>query len=373
MFKDVYGQDGIKQRLIKAVEMGRVPHAMLFYGGQGVGKLAMAIAFAQYVCCENRKDGDSCGVCPSCVKFNKLIHPDLHFAYPIVRSSESTTCVSYLKEWNEMVLKSPYFTISQWNNAMDAGGSKQSLIYSNESQQIASVIEKKPYEADTKVMIIWMAERFMIEGSNKILKILEEPQGNTLFILITENMEQMLSTIVSRTQAILFPPLPDDVVAHALVSRYSLSPEVAQEYAHVSEGNIIKADEAVESSAQNKLFFDLFVSVMRLAYKRDVKGMRLWTNEVENLKKNGQVFFLQYAQRLLRENFIMNLKQPQLNYMTRDESNFSKNFSAFVTEKNIGNMFRQLALAERQIEQNCNAKMVFFDVALQFAQGIHNR
>lgn len=374
-FKDVIGQEGIKQRLIKAVEVGRVPHALLFCGGSGVGKLPLAIAFAQYVSCQSPKDGDSCGVCPSCVKYNKLIHPDVHFAYPITRkgsSDSNVTCISYINEWRSMLLKNPYFSLDEWLNQI-SNDNKKGVIYTNESEMIAAELDKKAYESDTKVMIIWMIDRLMEEGANKILKLLEEPRGKTLFILITENMEQVLSTIVSRTQVINFPPIEDEAVEKALISKYALDETEAKEYAHIASGDMIKAEDAVETSEQNQQFFELFKFVMRKAYAREVRELRGWTNTLAEMGRKAQVSFLQYAQRLIRENFIMNLKNPSLNYMTRQERDFSERFSAFVTEHNVMMLYSKLAEAERDIEQNCQAKLVFFDVALQFCYSIKNR
>lgn len=363
-FRQIYGQESVKQTLIKSVDEGRVPHAVMLCGAQGTGKLALAIAYAQYLNCSNRQNGDSCGVCPSCVKFNKLIHPDLHFVFPITRSSNSVVCDNYLTEWRAMVNQSPYFTVDQWLQKISSDN-KQGMIYENESDMIIKKLGQKSFEAEYKTMIIWLPERMNEVCANKILKVLEEPMGKTLFVLVSENTDRLLATIISRVQQIFVPPLADADMEQALKARYSMTEEECREVAHIANGNLIAAEDIVQTSDEKREYFDLFVEVMRASYSRNAKRMKEWTEEMHRLGRKRQLSFLAYAQRMIRENFIYNVKNKELNYMTRFEEEFSVKFSPFVKESNIFGLLSELESAERHIEQNVNAKLVFFDLSLK--------
>lgn len=363
-FKNIYGQESVKQTLRKSVDEGRVPHAVMLCGAPGTGKLALAIAYAQYLNCENRQGGDSCGVCPSCVKFSKLIHPDLHFVFPITRSNNSVVCDNYLPEWRSMVNATPYFTMDQWLQQISADN-KQGMIYENESDVILRKLGQKSFEADYKTMIIWLPEKMNVVCANKILKVLEEPMGKTLFVLVSENTEQLLATILSRVQRILVPPLSDADMVQALKQRYTMKEEEYAEVAHIASGNLIAADDIIQTSDEKREYFELFAEAMRASYSRNVKRMKEWTEAMNRLGRKRQISFLTYAQRMIRENFIYNLKNKDLTYMTKFEEDFSVRFSPFVKESNIFGMLSELESAERHIEQNVNAKLVFFDLSLK--------
>lgn len=363
-FKDIYGQESVKQTLRKSVDEGRVPHAVMLCGAQGTGKLALAIAYAQYLNCENRHDGDSCGVCPSCLKFNKLIHPDLHFVFPITRTSNSVVCDNYISEWRSMVNSSPYFTMDQWLQQISSDN-KQGMIYENESDVILRKLGQKSYESDYKTMIIWLPEKMNVICANKILKVLEEPMGKTLFVLVAENTEQLLATIVSRVQRIFVPPLSDESMVEALKKSYTLTEEEYAEVAHIANGNYIAACDIIQTSDEKREYFELFAEAMRASYSRNAKRMKEWTEAMNRLGRKRQLSFLAYAQRMIRENFIYNLKNKDLTYMTKFEEEFSLRFSPYVKEANIFGMLSELECAERHIEQNVQAKLVFFDLSLK--------
>lgn len=363
-FKDIYGQEPVKQTLRKSVDEGRVPHAVMLSGAPGTGKLALAIAYAQYLNCENRQGGDACGVCPSCVKFNKLIHPDLHFVFPITRSNPSVVCDNYLSEWREMVNLSPYFTLDQWLQKISSDN-KQGMIYENESDVILHKLGQKSFEADYKTMIIWLPEKMNVVCANKILKVLEEPMGKTLFVLVSESQEQLLATIVSRVQRIFVPPLAYEDMVAALKARYEMSAAEYAEVAHIANGSLIAAEDIIKTSDEKREYFDLFAEAMRASYSRNAKRMKDWSEAMNRLGRKRQLSFLAYAQRMIRENFIYNIKNKDLNYMTKFEEDFSVRFSPFVKESNVFGLLSELECAERHIEQNVQAKLVFFDLALK--------
>lgn len=375
LFSQIVGQQEIKERFIRSVKDGRIPHAQLLHGIEGVGKLALAIAYAQYICCENRTNSDSCGVCPSCVKYNKLVHPDLHFVFPVIKPSGRTSvvCDDFIAEFREIVLNKTYFSIDDWY-AKIADDAKQGMIYTNEAEEIVRKLSIKTYESEYKVMIIWLPEKMHDTAANKLLKILEEPYDKTVFLLVSNAPEQIITTILSRTQHIHIPALKQEEIVDALINERGVSRQDAEDAARISGGSLLKAQTILEEENENKLNFDRFVMIMRSAWqvgnKKDhasLKTLRKWSDEMaaSSVGRERQKKFLNYAQRLVRENFILNFHQPELNYLTSYEADFSGKFSPFINERNVEDIVTEFALAERQIEQNVNAKMVFFDLVLK--------
>ena len=365
-FKDIYGQEAVKERLLKSVREGRIPHAQLICGPQGTQKLALALAFAQYVNCKNRTETDSCGICPSCKKISALIHPDLHFAYPIVKKGDKdTTCSEYAAEWREMVTKHSPFTLSQWLDFIGAEN-KQAVIYANESEEINNTLSQKAYEGGYKTMVIWLPEKMHVVCANKLLKTIEEPLGKTLFLLVSNNAEEVLGTILSRTQRIPVAPLCEEDIRHFLQDRHpNLDQQTVSDAAHLGNGSLTDAEGSLTGSSDNREYLELFKKVMRASYARNAKQMKEWTEEISGIGRKRHISFLEYAQRMIRESFISNLKNPALNYMTKEESEFVSKFGPFVNERNIAGLTRELQLAQRDIEQNTPAKLVFFDLALK--------
>lgn len=366
LFKDVYGQDAVKQLLISSVKEGRISHAQLFCGPKGTGKLALALAYAQYICCENRGENDSCGVCPSCVKYQKLIHPDLHFVFPIVKSdSKAAYCSDFMDQWRELVTESPYFDFDKWMSTFKSDKG-QGMIYVTESEVIIHKLSQKAYESEYKVMIIWLPERMNEVCANKILKILEEPSGKTLFLLVTEDSEKLLSTIISRTQRVLVPRIDEESMRRAVAERFCVQEPQLSDVVRIANGDLTMAESIISSTDEDKEFFELFCMVMRAAYARKLFEIKAWAETMaKGMNRKRQVSFLAYAQRMIRENFIMNVQREDLNYMTSYENSFSVRFSPFVNEHNIWGLLSELELAERHIEQNVQAKLVFFDLALK--------
>ncbi|MBQ7946471.1 MAG: DNA polymerase III subunit delta [Bacteroidales bacterium] len=377
-FKDIIGQDKIKSRLIHCVQENKIPHALLLAGPEGVGKLGLAIAFARYLCCTDRGEHDACGKCPSCQKFNKLAHPDLHFTFPIYKASPDSVCDHFMKTWRTQIQSDVYFNFHQWMDVIGAGNT-QGQIYEKESGEILRKLSLKSYESDYKVMIIWLPEKMNQNCSNKLLKIIEEPPQNTIFILVCENTDQLIGTIYSRSQLmqvkrIALPDLQDATRKHYP----QLSENQALSFARLSEGSWIKLRNLISSSQESQFMLDQFVRCMRGAYtianfspakkvekQNSLIDLKLWSEEMAKIGREKQKQFCTYAQNLIRENYIMNLREPQLNYLEPSQEVFSSKFFPFINDKNIESFMAEFELAEKHIEQNVNARMVFFDLALK--------
>ena len=365
-FKDVIGQEALKEKLRREVDEGHIPHAQLFCGPSGVGKLALALAYARYLCCTNRSDGEACGHCQSCKQWDLLMHPDVHFMFPIVSSEKKkkTICADYLTEWRELLINSPYFSYSQWLEAIDAENS-QALIYGKESDEITKTLSLKPVQGDFKITIIWLPEKMNDTCANKMLKLLEEPPERTIFLLCSEEPERMLPTILSRAQRINLPRLTEIEIAEALQNKYGIEPRDSENLAHLANGSFVKALDQIHLNEDNDRYLELFISLMRLAYARRIREMKAWSEEVASLGREKQKELLTYCQRMIRESFMANFHQKQMSYMNLEEQNFTSRFAPFVNEGNAMGIMQELSEAQIHIEQNVNAKMVFFDLALK--------
>lgn len=359
-FKNVIGQCELKDRLRGMVDSGRIPHALLLTGKPGVGKLPLALAMAQYICCEHHADGESCGKCPSCVQLAKLAHPDVHFVFPIAenKSEGITVCDDKVKAFREAVLRNPYLTVDEWMDEASSG--KSGLIYAKEADEIIRKLSFKPYQGDRKVMIIWQPEKMHEACSNKVLKILEEPPLDTIFILVSDNPEKLLSTIRSRCQMVAVPPVADDDISAALHSLYEIDDDEEKFLVRNAMGSWGRLLELVQHNDETRVNFELFVRMMRMAWLLDIKSIKAFAEEVATLSRDRQVLFFQNAQRLIRENFILRLGVDALNYMSRDERAFAAKFAQFIHERNVVEIMNELELAEAQIAQNCNTKIIMF-------------
>lgn len=366
-FSDVIGQEETKNRLRRQMEEERVPHAQLFCGPEGCGKLPTALAFASALLCQNRQGGEPCGTCPDCKMTAALSHPDLHFVFPVFKrkgQSGEANSDQYLTEWREQIGETPYFDRITWLRRIGVEN-QQSLIGVGDSDLILRKLSLKAGRGGYKIMIIWLPEQMNLPAANKLLKILEEPPAETVFLLVSDHPDRLLPTILSRTQRVDFPKLTDEQVTAALIARNALQPEDAKVVARLSEGNYIRALQQLRVDEDSALFFDMFVLLMRLSYMRKIKDMHEWSEQVAQWGRERQKNFLEYAQRLIRENFVYNFRRPELNYLTRQESDFATRFARFVNERNVIGIMDELALAQRDIEQNVNPRMVFFDFALK--------
>ena len=368
-FKDIIGQEEVKQRLRQSVQEGRVPHAQLFTGPEGVGKLPLAIAYAQYLNCQHRTQDDSCGVCPTCLQYKNLQHPDLHFAFPIVKSTSGEVCDDFYPLFREQLQETPYFDLEDWYKRMGVE-TKQGMIYEKESGEIVRKLSLKAFGDGFKVMVIWQAEKMNVSCANKLLKLLEEPPEKTIFLLVSEHPEALLSTILSRVQQVRIGK-----VSEAEMQRQGVPADIAR----IANGSVVAARKRMASDEDNNRQLEDFKALMRDAYTvgvlqdkqkkfESLQRLRKWSETMADAKvgREKQKAFLQYAQQQVRENYIYNLQlQAKLNYQTNAEAEFSTKFARFIHSGNVEQIMNELARAERQIEQNGNARMIFFDLCLQ--------
>ncbi|RXQ92946.1 DNA polymerase III subunit delta [Ancylomarina salipaludis] len=368
-FKDIIGQEATKSRFIQTVTDNRVSHAQLIVGENGVGKLALAIAFAQYVSCQNKQANDSCGQCPSCKKYQKLVHPDLHFVFPVVKAKAASNPVSdtYIENWRKQVLSDPYFDLNDWYTSLGVENA-QGMIYSNESNEILKKLSLKTYESDYKIMIIWLPEKMHASCANKLLKLIEEPPSKTLFFLVSEDPNRILQTIRSRAQMTKIPRIDKEALCSALKSEYNLSDTELNNLVRLSEGSYRKARILIKNSDENAFNFDRFVSIMRICYARNVLELMTWAEEISAIGRERQKSFLQYCLRMIRENFILNLKQEEMVFLNGEEMNFSQRFSPFINEDNVWPIADELTKAYNDIERNGNAKIIFLDLSLRWVK-----
>lgn len=364
-FRDIIGQDEAKQRLIREAKEGKIAHARLFCGPEGIGKLPLAIAYARYLSCQNPGVDDACGTCPNCMKYNKLAHPDLHFVFPVIKiKSKDTVSDDFLSEWRELLSQTPYFNLNIWLKEMGAEN-QQAQIYVKESDEIIRKLNLKSSQGGYKIMIIWLPEKMNVECSNKLLKLLEEPPSQTIFLLVSEEPEMLLTTIQSRTQRFNLYGIEEKQIAQKLIQQYGILEQDAIDIAHLSEGNFLKALETIHLNEENQLFFEMFVSLMRLSYQRKIREMKQWSETMASMGRERQKQFLQYCQRMIRENFIYNFHESSITFLNEEERHFSSRFAPFVNERNVIGIMNELSEAQRHIEQNVNARMVFFDFSLK--------
>jgi DNA polymerase-3 subunit delta' len=335
LFSEIIGQEKVKGRLIKSVQEERISHAQMISGPEGTGKLGLAIAYAQYISCRRRSGTDSCGICPSCRKYSKLIHTDLHFVFPIFKPKkvDEAYCDDFLKSWREMVLKSHYFSLNQWMNYIDAENS-QAIIYSHESKSIIKKLSIKPFEAEFKVMIIWLPEKMNVQCANKLLKMIEEPPPKTLFLLVTENEDSIISTILSRTQIIKVQRIDPNDLLDVLQKENRYDPETLAQIVHRANGNYLKALDFADPGEDKKLYFETFQIMMRHAFTANIPGLLDNANELASLGRERQKEFFLYALQLVRDYFMLNFGKPSLVYLTREEKNWGLKFAPFINERN---------------------------------------
>ena len=359
-FEQVIGQREVQERLMQMVSESRLPHAIMLCGPQGCGKLALAVGFACYLL--NRTPNDE-------AMLAKLEHPDLHFTYPTIKlpsmsSDHKPVSDDFAQEWHELITAGPYFTMNEWLEQM-GGENQQAIITAGESDDLLRKLSLKSSQGGYKVSVVWLPERMNIECANKILKLLEEPPSQTVFLMVCQEPDRLLETIRSRVQRIDIKRIADDDIREALIQKRGLTDDMASRITRMANGSWLKALEMLTTDSENELFLDQFQMLMRLAYQRKVKDLKAWSEHMAAMGREKQKRFLEYFLRLIRENFMYNFRHEELCYMTQREEDFAKNFARFVNEANILPITELVNRAIRDIGQNANAKIVFFDMALQ--------
>mgnify|MGYP000769929007 CR=1 FL=1 len=373
-FADIPGHDDVKQRLCDMADAGRIPHALLLEGTPGVGKFALARAFAQYIHCTNRQNGDSCGCCPSCVQHQTFNQVDTYYSYPILKSvASSGRCEDLFDTWKSFLAGDTekdanrgagmFMDFDRWVQMM-GNPNGQPLIYSDESLRIISWFTTTSYSTRYKIMIMWLPERMQEECANKLLKLIEEPMDDSLMIFVSNTPQKILPTVYSRMQRIKVKRLDNSVVEDYLRTKLKAKPDTVAEISRLAEGSILDAIKRHEVSESNDRHLDMFIQLMRLAYQRKVGDLRRWAEKLAADGREGIIRFLSYCVNMIRENFILNLRMPELNALNRQEAAFASKFSPFINERNVESLLREFELARTDIASNGNAKMVLFHLAV---------
>ncbi|MBQ8958480.1 MAG: DNA polymerase III subunit delta [Bacteroidales bacterium] len=367
-FKNIIGQGAIKQRLIASVRDNHVSHAQLFLGPTGSGKLPLALAYAQYILCPNRTETDSCGVCPTCQKMQKLVHPDLHFVVPTattkkVKSNPESDL--FMEEWRDYVIQNQgYVDTSSWYSFLDVEN-KQGYMSVRDAASLLRKLSMKSYEGEYKIAIIWMAEKMRVDTANKLLKLLEEPPEKTVFLLIAEDSEELLATIKSRTALVKIPAIETTAIESALQTRLGCDPQQAHDAAMISEGNWLNACHFVKESEDRKFFFTTFQQWMRLCFKAAYPELIDFSANVKTLGREKQKELLDYGLRIIRNSLLFNNNLAEIVMLPDDEKKFNSNFSPFVSPANLAEIAGLFEEAIRQIERNGNAQIIFTDVGFK--------
>lgn len=372
-FDKVIGQEEAEARLQQLVDEQRIPHALMFTGPRGCGKMALALAFASFLLGE-RWNGKSLLANASAITNAEAMlaqwqHPDLHFSYPVIKSKgagsdSKITSEDFAKEWRQMLGGGPYFTLEQWMRYMNAEN-QQASIFEAESDRLMRKLNLKSSLGGNKVSLIWLPERMNLTSANKLLKLLEEPPLKTFFLLVSEHPELLLETIRSRVQVFAVTRIDDESVSEALTERQGIAPEDARRIARIANGDWMKALEEIDADNENKEFFALFVTLMRKAYAKDVKSLKAWSQTVADFGREKQKRLIAYMMQMVRENFMYNFHNPQLCYMTQAEEIFAQKFAPFINERNVLLFQNRLQLMMRDISQNANGKLQFFNFALE--------
>jgi DNA polymerase-3 subunit delta' len=366
LFKNIIGNEETKKKLITAINNGHIAHALLFSGNEGSANLALALAFITYLNCENRQEDDSCGVCPSCHKIIKLIHPDVKFSFPFITIKDKDPISdNLLGEWRNFVLQDPFNNATGWSTYF-GGGDKQLYISVDESRQIIRKLTLKPFEAKLNVMLIWLPEYMNSPAANALLKEIEEPPDNSIFILVTNDIKRLIPTILSRTQVIQIRPFTDEELISILVDKHFIEKENAGKIAHLVNGNINEALRLAREVEYNSHV--MFRDWMRLCYQEDLIQLIQFTEKYQSLGKLSQQTLLQYGLSMLRESLVWNLGQNQLTRVMGEELDFVKKFSVLIDLGTIEKLSRLISEASYHLERNANVKILFMDLSLCVAE-----
>ncbi|CAN5362799.1 DNA polymerase III subunit delta [soil metagenome] len=363
-FRDIIGQSEVKQRFISSVSSNRISHAQLIFGPEGCGALPIAVAYARFIHCTKRGETDACGECPSCQKYNKLVHPDLHFAFPIKSMKDTPVSDSFIAQWRESFLENPYMSIDEWTEFIEAEN-KQLIIPEKESGEILRKLNLTTFEAEYKIMIIWMPEKMNLTSANKLLKILEEPPDKTLFLLVTESEDKLLRTIVSRTQLIRMRKISDEDLRDALVKRHELSVEDAEKIAFQADGNYSFAKSLLTRTELAAYNLATFQKLMRASLKFNPAKVLTVIDDLASVGRERQKQFFLYSLDLIRECFLLGYADQSMVRMAGEELEFITKFSNFIHAANGEKLIEEFNLAMKHIERNGSPKIILLDMAFK--------
>jgi len=359
-FKDIVGQQSVKNHLIQTVKDERISHAQLFLGPEGSGSLALALAYAQYISCEIKQENDSCNDCSSCRKFNKLVHPDLHFSYPFFASHHENTALTFIEDWRKAFLANPYLGLDEWRDQLNADN-KQANINIAEAHSIITKLSLKPFEGEYKILIMWLPEYLSLQG-NALLKVIEEPAQKTLFLLVAQNQEQILNTIISRTQLVKIPKLSQQDIVEYLEKR-NIETAKAQQLAYLSNGNLQTALHHLNN--QENDFHELFLQWLRACWGNAGLNIVNYTEgELAKMGRENQKNFFKYGVNLMRECMLYLAHASSLIHLPPKELEFISKFSQVLNLAKAEAIANELERAQYHIERNANPKILFLDVSL---------
>lgn len=372
-FQDIPGHDEVKARLISMVDSGHIPHALLLEGPAGAGKFSLARALAQYIHCEHRIPGkDSCGTCPSCRQHQALGHVDTIYSFPVIkRDGSKSISDDFMREFAELLDESPFMDYELWLSKLSNPNAKP-VIYVDEATELTRKLSFTTRAAAFKIVVMWLPERMNEECANKLLKLIEEPPADTLFILTSDVPRQVLPTIYSRTQRVKVHRYTEAEVASILEEQYSVDAESAVQIGRLSDGSMVAAINLISVSKERKEYLELFMELMRKCYGSQVAALKQWAVKVADLGREREVRFLEYCARMLRENFMLNFGNDSLTALDTEEWNFCSKFSPFVNERNVLKLFQFFNDAKTDILGNANAKLVNFDLSLKVGMVLKN-
>ncbi|TXG37177.1 DNA polymerase III subunit [Seonamhaeicola maritimus] len=381
LFKDILGQNHIKNHLTQSVDNGRIPHAQLFVGKEGCGTLPMALAYAQYLLCGNTSGENNTGNESCNIKFKNISHPDLHFAFPVTTTDKAKShpvSSHYLEEWRQLLKEQPYGNLFDWYKLLGVDN-KQGQIGVDEALDIIKALSLKSYEGGFKIMIIWMAEKMNVPCANKLLKLIEEPPNKTIFILITEDEEQIINTIRSRCQILHFPPLAENVIKGALLKNYQIDEAVATKIAHQSNGNYNKACDLVYHDSEDIQFEKWFIYWIRSAFKAKgnkaaIHDLISWSEDIAKTGRETQKQFLHFCLDFFRQALLLNYNASDLVYLEPKTEKFKlEKFAPFVHGNNIMDISNELQDAIYHIERNGNSKIILTDLSIKLTRLLHKK
>lgn len=374
-YNQIIGLESIKKYLDKTIDSGKIPHAQLFVGAEGSGALPLAIAYAQKILCNTSKNPDSCRL-----KCDKLVHPDLHFSFPITTTeSVKKNPISdlFLEKWREIISINPYFSLFDWMQHLGVEN-KQGLINKAEAENIAKKLSVKSYEGGYKIMLVWMAEKLHNSAANKLLKLIEEPPENTIFILIAEEEESIIKTIRSRCQALYLPKVTEENMVNTLIKEKGITKNEALKIAHQANGNYNKALSILAKNGKERIFEKWFITWIRSAFLATnpavIENLIDWSNEIASSGRETQKQFLQYCLQFFRQALLLNYKAEKLVYLETETPNFElKKFAPYVHGKNIVEINNTINDAIYHVERNGNAKMIFLDISMKLTKLLHTK